>query len=92
MSREAGVGRLVTTDEAVAAELAATLTAAGYAADAGQEPTADGRGWHQVVQTDAPVDLLRELAAEEGVALEVADPMSGVSAPVPTQDRNADGV
>lgn len=82
MSRDSVIGRLVTQDEGEAAELAATLLAAGYAAHAAPEPTTDGQGWQQVVQTDAPIELLKELAEDDGVRLEMSDPMSGITAPV----------
>ncbi|MVA76162.1 hypothetical protein GC722_09015 [Auraticoccus sp. F435] len=78
------ISRLATTDAAEAAELVGTLTAAGWAADVVTEPADGGR--QHVVQTDAPVELLQELVGEGGPRLEVSDPMSGVSAPVPPDE------
>lgn len=78
------ISQLVTGDPDEAEELVQVLTAAGYSAEAvaGIATAAGGAADEHVVQTDAPLELLVELAAETGARLEAADPMSGTRAPV----------
>ncbi len=78
------ISRLVSADAGEAAELGATLVASGFVADVVEE--AGEEGPRHVVQTDAPVELLQELLTGSTAALEVSDPMTGVSAPVPAPE------